>query len=135
VGYVTNGVHVPTWDSFRVDNEWERLFGPERWRRNLNEMAPSEVQHLDDKRLWKMAAQSRALLVDYARKRLEQQWRREADPEQCHLFTERPLDPNLLTLGFARRFAAVGPGTPGGASQPRATPHTDTGGGQITPRR
>ena len=105
VGYVTNGVHLPTWDSFEVDNEWERLFGPERWRHNLNEMSPSQVQRLDDKRLWKMAAQSRALLVDYARKRMEQQWRREADPEQCHLYTERPLDPNLLTLGFARRFA------------------------------
>lgn len=105
VGHVTNGVHVPTWDSDRVDGEWERLFGKNRWRQDLAEMSPTLFDQLEDKRLWHMAGQDRARLVDYARVRLSHQWRREAGPGQCTVYAERPLDPNLLTIGFARRFA------------------------------
>lgn len=105
VGHVTNGVHVPTWDSPRINNEWERAFGPDRWRRDLSHMQPSDIENLEDHHLWQMVGQGRSELVDYARSRLLDQWRREADPGQCTPPSDQPLDPNLLTIGFARRFA------------------------------
>ncbi|ROQ20722.1 starch phosphorylase [Marinimicrobium koreense] len=105
IGHVTNGVHVPTWDSSRADNEWRQLFGPDRWRQDLERMPTDTIEQLDNHRLWQMKGQGRAQLVDYVRRRLGHQWRRESDPGQCAVFSEQPLDPNVLTLGFARRFA------------------------------
>src|SRR5690606_29926325 len=51
------------------------------------------------------ATQGRARLVDYARERLARQYRHEAIPDTCAIPGPIPLDPNILTLGFARRFA------------------------------
>ena len=105
VGHVTNGVHVPTWDSSRADNEWRQQFGPHRWRRDLQQMSTDALEKLSDHTLWEMKGLGRAQLVDYVRRRSQHQWRRESDPSECAVFTEQPLDPNILTLGFARRFA------------------------------
>ncbi|WP_347331005.1 alpha-glucan family phosphorylase [Marinimicrobium locisalis] len=105
VGHVTNGVHVPTWDSPRADAEWHRLFGPDRWRGEVSALSAERAERLDDARLWRMKGEGRAQLVGYVRRRLEHQWRQEADPGTCAVFAGQPLDPNLLTLGFARRFA------------------------------
>ncbi|WP_027328776.1 alpha-glucan family phosphorylase [Marinimicrobium agarilyticum] len=105
IGHVTNGVHVPTWDSVRADNEWHQRFGPDRWRQDLERMPTDALEQLNDHSLWQMKGQGRAQLVDYVRRRLQYQWRRESDPGECAVFTDQPLDPNILTLGFARRFA------------------------------
>lgn len=105
IGHVTNGVHVPTWDSSRADNEWRQRFGVDRWRQDLQQMSTDTLEQLNDHSLWQMKALGRTQLVDYVRRRLQQQWRRESDPGECAVFTGQPLDPNILTLGFARRFA------------------------------
>ncbi|HSC69628.1 MAG TPA: alpha-glucan family phosphorylase [Cellvibrio sp.] len=111
VGYVTNGVHVPTWDSPEADAIWSQLYGKERWRDNLAKIKPSALDEVSDQQLWDMAAAGRTRLVDYARKRFTRQWRHEcstsAEPASINVRSpkERPLDPNILTLGFARRFA------------------------------
>lgn len=105
IGHVTNGVHIPTWDSARADNEWRQRFGPDRWRQDLAQMSTESLEQMDDHRLWQMKGQGRARLLDYVRRRLNRQWRRENDPGQCAVFEGQPLDPNILTLGFARRFA------------------------------
>ncbi len=68
-------------------------------------MPPEALEQLDNQSLWQMKGQGRAQLVDYIRHRLQHQWRRESEPGECAVFTEQPLDPNILTLGFARRFA------------------------------
>lgn len=103
VDHVTNGVHVPTWDSPWADHEWTQLFGKERWRGDLDSQSPADLTQLSDTQLSHMATHSRAALVDYVRKRLITQWRQESLP----LYQEHDLrlDPNILTLGFARRFA------------------------------
>lgn len=104
VGHVTNGVHIPTWDSPMADAAWTQVFGQDRWRRELTAMAPAELDRLDDIQLWRLASASRARLVDYARHRLTQQYRHESAPDHCEL-PASALDPNILTLGLARRFA------------------------------
>ena len=104
VTHVTNGVHVPTWDSVEADRLWELKCGKDRWRGTLASMA-KEVSAVSDSDLWQLRADSRKALVDYIRRLYVCQLSaRGASPEdlaQAALI----LDPDILTLGFARRFA------------------------------
>lgn len=103
VGHVTNGVHIPTWDSADADAEWTRLYGKNRWRGDLLPDAPAV--ELDDNRLWQMIERGRNRLVSTSRQRLANQRRHESEPLSCALDTRMRLSPQILTLGFARRFA------------------------------
>lgn len=111
VDYVTNGVHVPTWHSPEAEAIWTQVYGKNYWYGDLAKLRPSSLQEVSDNQLWDMAAAGRTRLVDYARKRFARQWRHESsiNSEQIPVHTrypnEMPLDPNILTLGFARRFA------------------------------
>ena len=111
VAYVTNGVHVPTWNSPEAEAIWTQVYGKNCWFGDLAKLRPSALQEVSDNQLWDMAAAGRTRLVDYARKRFARQWRHESsiNSEQIPVHTrdpnEMPLDPNILTLGFARRFA------------------------------
>lgn len=105
VGHVTNGVHVPTWDSPRADREWQHLFGPDLWRTELSDTSTPLLEKLEDQRLWSMLVECRTKLVTYARARKAEQWRMEAGLQESSQVFEQPLDPNVLTMGFARRFA------------------------------
>lgn len=102
IGYVTNGVHTPTWDSCAADNLWTACCGPDRWREPLSEMT-AQISCLPDHAIWEMRAQNRGELVQYIRSRLATQVAvaGERDPR----WTETVFDPNWLTMGFARRFA------------------------------
>ena len=103
VGHVTNGVHVPSWDSMWSDHLWTTSCGKERWRGAV-ELLPATVANNDDEALWNMAAEQRRDLVSYARKRLA--WQLEQRGESAQQVAEggQVFDPNCLTLGFARRF-------------------------------
>lgn len=106
VGHVTNGVHIPTWDSPRADELWTQTYGKGRWRGDPAELKPEALAQVSDHQLWQLANEGRSRLVDYVRERLIHQWRREStSSDQCDIVTDLPLDPNILTLGFARRFA------------------------------
>jgi starch phosphorylase len=104
VSCVTNGVHVPSWDSGESDALWHKACGSDRWRQNLDDIE-SQIRTASDKDLWKMRCANRGHLVDAVRIRNKRQessvgtWVASEDKEK-HLF-----DPNVLTLGFARRFA------------------------------
>ncbi len=104
VTHVTNGVHVPTWDSAEADRLWERSCGKNRWRETLANME-KDIAAVCDSDLWQLRADNRKILVDYVRRLYVRQLAtRGASPEdlaQAALI----LDDNVLTLGFARRFA------------------------------
>jgi glycogen phosphorylase len=104
VGHVTNGVHMPTWDSAPADDLWTEACGKDRWLGTTNTLE-QDIHCLSDTRLWQFRIAASKSLVEYARKRLSMQLAASgASPEAVegaqHLF-----DPNALTLGFARRFA------------------------------
>ena len=104
VGHVTNGVHMPTWDSAAADALWTEACGKDRWL-GETETLERDIRRVSDASLWQFRAATSAALVDYARERLSRQLAASgASPEAVdaarHLF-----DPNTLTLGFARRFA------------------------------
>lgn len=105
VGHVTNGVHVPTWHSEPASTLWGQAYGTERpWLGDLAGAAQA-VGRLTDEQLWDYRAEARKTLVDYVRQRLER-FRRERNAPQAMIQEARHvLDPNVLTLGFARRFA------------------------------
>jgi len=104
VCHVTNGIHVPSWDSPWADKLWTDSCGKQRWL-GSTESLHNGIGSIDDSSLWKMRANERADLVHYARKRLALQLGQVgATPERVES-ASRVLDPNALTLGFARRFA------------------------------
>ena len=104
IRHVTNGVHVPSWDSTATDELWTNACGADRWR-GAAEGLEAAIAAVDDRTLWAVRARAREELVHRARARLRRQLaRRGASPEQVEVAT-RVLDPDVLTLGFARRFA------------------------------
>ncbi len=105
VSHVTNGVHIPTWDSPWADEEWTRLFGKDRWRDDPKALSAKPLEQLGDAQLWQMAASQRAQLVDYTRQRIANQERNGSSSASNLDSLGVKLDPNILTLGFARRFA------------------------------
>jgi starch phosphorylase len=104
IGHVTNGVHVPTWHSEQANRLWaEAARGERPWLARLEE-AERAVEAIPDEALWDYRAAARQTLVGYIRRRHEATMReRGATPEEARAARHR-LDPNVLTLGFARRF-------------------------------
>lgn len=104
IGHVTNGVHMPTWDSVEADDLWTQTCGKDRWLGTAQTLE-EDFRRVSDADLWRFRAAARRSLVEYARERLSRQLAGSgASPEEVrgakHLF-----DPDALTLGFARRFA------------------------------
>jgi glycogen phosphorylase len=105
VGHITNGVHVPSWDSAWADRLWTRAGGKERWRGTLETLSEA-IQACPDEELWTCRAAGRQALIQYARERLARQLGQRGTAPETVAQAAQVLDPNVLTLGFARRFAA-----------------------------
>ncbi len=105
VGHVTNGVHVPTWESPVADAIFAGARGQQRWRRMADD-THAAIAVLDDDLLWDMRAKSRQRLVHSVRARLRTHLGVRGFPPDVVALAENVLDPNILTLGFARRFTA-----------------------------
>jgi glycogen phosphorylase len=104
VTHVTNGVHMPTWDSAEADRLWENACGKQRWY-GMTEDLGAEFCSVSDSDLWQLRADSRASLVDYVRKIHVRQIAGRGGSTEERSQAAEVLDPNTLTLGFARRFA------------------------------
>ncbi|MDP1608852.1 MAG: alpha-glucan family phosphorylase [Chlamydiales bacterium] len=104
IGFVTNGVHMPSWDSVASDDLWTGACGKERWLGKTEELE-EKIRAVPDTEIWQMRNQSRDSLLDYARNRLAKQLRARGalvgEIEKAKTF----FNPDALTLGFARRFA------------------------------
>lgn len=103
VGHVTNGVHVPSWDSPWADRIWTEACGKGRWIGSLEDHAAA-VKGISDQQLWSFQAAERKQLVNYARERVVRQMSEQGNNPMVLAEARRVLDPNVLTIGFARRF-------------------------------
>jgi starch phosphorylase len=103
VTHVTNAVHVSSWDSPWADRLWTETCGKERWL-GAPERLSEAVAKLTDRQLWDFRATERRDLVDYARRRLVRQLSQRGEVEAAVAAASDALDPDALTLGFARRF-------------------------------
>ena len=105
IGSVTNGVHVPTWNSGPADDLWTQACGKNRWQKTM-ETLQQGIRRVSDASLWGFRAAARASLVEYARERLSRQLIACGASHEAVEGAKRLFDPDTLTLGFARRFAA-----------------------------
>ncbi|MHB1100677.1 MAG: alpha-glucan family phosphorylase, partial [Burkholderiales bacterium] len=105
VGHVTNGVHMPTWDSAQADAIWTDTCGKERWLGTTSTLE-TDIRCVPDTSLWKFRSAARMALVEYSRERLFQQLAASGSPPDAAERAKHLFDCSTLTLGFARRFAS-----------------------------
>jgi len=105
VTHITNGVHVPSWDSPWADEAWTEVCGKDRWKGTLETLAGTIEEKMSDEDLWSFCQAERADLVRYARGRLARHLGQRGLPPDRVALAGEVLDPDILTLGFARRFA------------------------------
>ncbi len=105
ISHVTNGVHIPSWLSYENALLCERYIGP-NWR--LTPSAPEVLTRIDemyDEELWRAHEMSRSRLIRTCRRLMVQQYGRRNAPKAVMREAEAVLDQDILTIGFARRFA------------------------------
>lgn len=102
---ITNGVHTRSWMSHEMGDLYTRYLGP-GWMNNPDDQAIWErVDEIPDAELWRTHERRRERLVEFARRRLYTQYKaRNASAQELRVCQE-VLDPEALTIGFARRFA------------------------------
>lgn len=105
VGYVTNGVHFPTWTA----PEWQKLYAKYFDKNFLNDQSNESIWHgiydVPDEEIWKTRMILKKNLVDYIRKKFTETWlKNQGDPERVVSLLDR-INPNALMIGFCRRFA------------------------------
>ena len=104
VGHITNGVHMPTWDSAHADKIWTKSCGKSRWNDKV-ETLETDIQALPDTEIWQMRQDARKALIEFAKNRLKRQMEVRGAPSEEVDRVKHLFDPNVLTIGFARRFA------------------------------
>jgi starch phosphorylase len=105
IGHVTNGVHVRTWVAPAMQELYQHHIGPD-WVDNLTD--PSMWARIDkvyDAELWETHRTLKANLVSFVRREVAAQRRRDGYGEDLQRSASEVLDPDVLTIGFARRFA------------------------------
>ena len=105
VGYVTNGVHFPTWSA----TEWKQLyfkyFNENFWFDQSNPKIWEAIYNVPDEEIWKTRMTMKNKLVDYIRKSFRDTWlKNQGDPSRIVSLMDK-INPNALLIGFGRRFA------------------------------
>jgi len=105
VGHITNGVHVRTWLAPAMQDVYAKYMGAD-WTEHLADPRMwARVDNVPDAELWETHRMLKAALVRFVRRRLGEQRRRNDYPEDLVAAAKDALDPEALTIGFARRFA------------------------------
>jgi starch phosphorylase len=104
IAHVTNGVHFSSWQSAAATDLWTEFCGKDLWLMQPEKLE-QDIRHLSDDRLWQFRAAASMTLVEYTRERLSRSLAASgASPDEIET-AKHVFDPNVLTLGFARRFA------------------------------
>ena len=102
---ITNGVHVPSFVSDELNAVYRRYLGPQ-WFEQIDSPATwAKLQQVPDAELWHAREHRRARLVQLARRWLVRAAKRRGASAEELVACQEVLDPNALTIGFARRFA------------------------------
>ena len=105
VGYVTNGVHFPTWSA----TEWKKLyaahFDENFWYDQSNQKIWEAIYNVPDEEIWATRMALKNKLIDYVRKQYRETWlKNQGDPSRIVALLDK-INPNALLIGFGRRFA------------------------------
>jgi len=105
IGYVTNGVHYPTWTAKAWQELYEETFGDKFLNNQSDHTFWRKIQSVPDEKIWEIKQKQRSSLLTYVKTKLHDSWiQRYEDPKKL-IKVFKSIDKNTLTIGFARRFA------------------------------
>lgn len=105
VGYVTNGVHMPTWASKEWMSLYAKYFDKDFLKDQSNEKLWEQIYSVPDKVIWDQHMDLKHQLIEFIRKGFRETWlKNQGDPSRIVSILEK-INPNALTIGFGRRFA------------------------------
>ena len=105
IGYVTNGVHMPTWAAKEWKALYEKYFGKDFYADQSNEEIWKKIYNVPDEEIWALRVKQKTALIEYIRKRFRKSWlKNQGDPSRVVSLLDK-INPNALLIGFGRRFA------------------------------
>lgn len=105
IGHITNGVHTSTWLAPQMKSLFDRYFKVD-WMNRLGETESwQSIYEIDNGELWETHNTLKAMMIDFVRNRLENQANRRNEAPDMIEACRHALNPSILTIGFARRFA------------------------------
>jgi len=108
---VTNGIHIKNWLSEEIDTLYQRYLGPNWADDAMDKKLWENIEQIPDEEFWNIHQRCKERLIVFARNRLKTQMQRRGTYHTELNHAEEVLDPNALTIGFARRFATYKRGT------------------------
>jgi starch phosphorylase len=105
IGHITNGVHAPSWLATPMHALYDRHLGPQWEHRSGEPEVWSGIASVDDSELWETHQVLKGRLLDFARRRCVRQCERRGEPPDALEEARQVLSQEVLTIGFARRFA------------------------------
>jgi len=105
ISHVTNGIHIPSWISIENHMLFERYLGPDWYATDYDTDRAERIDQIYNEEIWRAREMSRSRLVRACRSMMVRQYGRRNAPKAVMKEVESVLDPEILTIGFARRFA------------------------------
>jgi starch phosphorylase len=105
VEHITNGVHVPTWIEPKMELLFNKYLGPDWLDDHDNPVIWEFIEEIPDEELWKTHYWLKIKLIDAIRYRTRQRWIEDRVSPSIVVAGGAMLDPSIMTIGFARRFA------------------------------
>ena len=105
IDHMTNGIHVPTWIEPKMELLLNKYLGPNWLEDHDNPLTWELIDNIPDEELWKTHYWLKLKLIDAIRERSRQRWAENRVSPSIVMAGGTLLDPSILTLGFARRFA------------------------------
>ena len=105
VGYVTNGVHFPTWSATEWKHLYAKHFDASYYNDQSNQKLWEAIYNVPDEEIWNTRMALKNKLIDYVRKQYRETWlKNQGDPSRIVALMDK-INPNALLIGFGRRFA------------------------------
>ncbi len=105
VGYVTNGVHFPTWSATEWKHLYAKYFDASYYNDQSNQKLWEAIYNVPDEEIWNTRMALKNKLIDYVRKQYRETWlKNQGDPSRIVALMDK-INPNALLIGFGRRFA------------------------------
>ncbi|MDE5797016.1 MAG: alpha-glucan family phosphorylase, partial [Muribaculaceae bacterium] len=105
VGYVTNGVHMPTWAASEWKSFYVEKLGPQVFEHQSDPKAWKGIFDVPDHEIWNMRMTLKNKFIDFVKRDFKEKWlKNQGDPSAVMSIVDR-INPNALIIGFARRFA------------------------------
>ncbi len=105
IGHITNGVHIPSWLAYQMQQLYDRNFVPGWFKRMGEPEVWQAIHEVDPGELWETHNTLKNLMMAFVRRRISRQCRRRGENDEVVEAARHLLNPEVLTVGFARRFA------------------------------